>query len=89
MSMHLVYSRPAVEDLRCLPRKTADHITVKVAWYASQREPLHFAQKLKPPFEDLYRFRIGEYRAIFEVGNRKEIKLLFILRVKHRKGVYQ
>lgn len=89
MSMHFVYDRHAVEDLRLFSRKIADHITTKIAWYASQDDPLHFAKKLKPPFNDLYRFRIGDYRAIFEIEPKKEIRLLFILRIKHRKYVYK
>lgn len=89
MSMHFVYDRHAVEDLALLTPKTADHIITKIAWYASQSNPLRFAKKLNPPFEDLYRFRIGEYRAIFEICNKKEIKLLLILRIKHRRDAYE
>ncbi len=87
--MHFLYSHHALADLATLPRKTADRITAKLLWYASQDNPLRFAKKLKPPFDDLYGFRIGEYRAIFELDSRQNITLLVILRVRHRKDAYE
>jgi len=68
---------------------TAQKIILKIRYFSEQENPLRFAKKLKPPFEDLYRFRIGEYRVIFEIESKKEIKLLFILRIKHRKDIYK
>ena len=35
-----------------------------------------------------YKFRIGDYRVIFDVDNKANITILIILRVKHRKEVY-
>jgi len=87
--MHLLYSQHALAELKTLSRNTADRITAKVAWYASQDNPLRFAKKLKPPFDDLYGFRIGEYRAIFEVDSRQKIAMLVILRIRHRKDAYE
>ena len=89
MSMRVIYDYHAVSDLKSLPRKIADRITLKIEWYASQDNPLRFAEFLNPPLKDLYRFRIGEYRAIFEVGANNEMRFLIILRVKHRKNVYE
>ncbi len=88
MSIRLVYDRHAIEDLKLLPLKTADRITAKIKWYTTQNSPLCFAKKLKQPFDGLYRFRIGEYRAIFEVTHGQKIRVLVVLRIKHRKDVY-
>ena len=88
MSMRIVYDYNAVLDLKLLPRNIADRITLKIAWYASRENPMRFAKPLQKPFESLYRFRIGNYRAIFEANNEHIIRLLIILRVKHRKDAY-
>jgi len=84
----LAYSQHAVDDLAQFDKKIADRFTKKVAWFVAQENPLTFAKTLKPPFENLYRFRLGDYRAIFELNSKNEIHLLIILRVKHRKEVY-
>ncbi len=89
MKLQLVYDQHAVEDLKLLSRKTADRITAKIAWFLSQNNLFLYAQKLKPPLDDLYRFRIGEYRAIFEITRGKKVKILVILRIKHRKDAYE
>ena len=86
--MQVVYTLPAVKDLKGLPRKVAERITKKIDWCASHEDPLRYAKRLNPPFDDLYRFRIGEYRAVFEL-NKKQLRLLVILRIKHRKDVYE
>lgn len=89
MKCHLIYASHAVKDLARLDKKTADRITKKISWYVEQENPLRFAKSLKPPFEDLYRFRFGDYRAIFEFNAENEMHLLAILRVKHRKEIYE
>ncbi len=83
------YTESARRDLLRIERKTARNIVLKIRAYAMHGNPLRFAKKLKPPFDELYRFRIGEYRAIFEVDKRREIKVLLILRIKHRRDVYE
>jgi mRNA-degrading endonuclease RelE of RelBE toxin-antitoxin system len=35
-----------------------------------------------------YRFRIGDYRAIFDVDENNNIKILLILTIGHRKDIY-
>ena len=89
MRWKIQYTKNALEDLSVLDLKTAQKIVLKIKYFVEQKNPPRFAQKLKSPFGDLYRFRIGDYRAIFEVEAKKEIRLLFILRIKHRKDVYK
>ncbi|MBI2097806.1 MAG: type II toxin-antitoxin system RelE/ParE family toxin [Candidatus Vogelbacteria bacterium] len=89
MKSGLLYSRRAIDDLAGLDKKIADRITKKLEWFAGQDEPLKFAKPLKPPFENLYRFRIGDYRAIFELGTKNSLTILIILRVKHRRETYE
>jgi len=87
--MHqIIYAKEAVEDLERLEKYIAKRITDKIKFYASQKDPLEFAKQLINIDEKRYRFRIGDYRAVFRVENNGEIKILMILRIKHRKDIY-
>jgi len=50
---------------------------------------MQYAKKLKSPFVDLYRFRIGDYRAIFQVDSEGNVIIFTILEVKNRKDIYR
>ncbi len=82
------WSEQALDDLRRLQPSFADRITGKVNWYCLQRAPLSFAKPLGGRFEDVYRFRVGDYRILFETMNGK-ITILMILRIKHRRDAYR
>ena len=89
MRWRIEYTERAWKDLRRLERATAQAVVVKIKHFVSQENLLRFAKKLKPPFDDLYQFRTGEYRAIFTISGKSKIKLLIILRVRHRKDSYR
>ena len=89
MRWKVVYTKSARRDLSTLDVKIAQKIVLKIRYFAGQKNPLRFSQRLHHPFDDLYRFRVGDYRAIFKITSEKEIFLLFILRVKHRKDIYE
>ena len=89
MKTEVLYTKNARRDLRKLNHKEAAKIATKIEFYSKQKDPLKHAKKLRPPYDDLYRFRIGDYRAIFEVDNTGTITLLVILKVAHRKEVYE
>lgn len=89
MKWRIQYSKSAWEDLKILDTKTARKIILKIKYFSVQENLFHFAKKLNPPLENLYRFRIGDYRAIFEIKSKKEINLLLILRIKHRGDIYR
>jgi len=44
-------------------------------------------KKLKGEFEDIYRYRIGNYRLFYKIDNQKII--IFILDIDHRKDSYK
>lgn len=88
MSIRVVYSEQADNDLQALDRKTAQRIYLKIQYYAAQKDPFLFAKKLRPPYQDFYRYRVGDYRAIFSVKGDGAIRLLAVLRIKHRKDVH-
>ena len=87
--MHKVfYTHKAGEDLRNLDQKSAKRIIKKISFFSNQKNFLSFAKKLQNTAIGTYRFRIGDYRAIFDIDAKGSIQILVILRIKHRKDVY-
>ncbi|MBD3330337.1 hypothetical protein GF354_02280 [Candidatus Peregrinibacteria bacterium] len=85
----VVYTKKARKDLRTIDLKISQKIIEKVFHYSQQKNPLKFAKKLKGSILGDYRFRIGNYRVIFDVDKKGNIKILLILSVKHRREVYR
>jgi len=85
----VVYSKEADRDLEKLNPKDADRIVVKIAENTRMQDPLVRAKALKGHLTGLYRYRIGDYRAIFEIDGRGNVTLLTILNIKHRKDIYK
>ena len=54
-------------------------------FYAETKNPLRFAEQLTNYKDADFRFRIGEYRVMFDVVNNS----IFILSIKHRKEAYK
>lgn len=87
--MHkVIYLQKASDDLDRLEPQTALRILKKIHYYSLQESPLIYAKRLTEPALGQYRFRIGDYRAIFDVDKKGRIKILMILRIKHRKDIY-
>ena len=84
----LVYTELALKDLSCLDRPNAKRITDKIRFFSSQPNLKPFCKALTG-FHDRFRFRIGTYRAIFRIDSSGEIQILMILRIKHRKDIYE
>lgn len=89
MSARVVYAKHALEDLQRLDRSVAKRIIAKIGKFAERENPLQFAKPLKPPFQGRWRFRIGDYRVIVRMSKDGAIYVLFVLRIKHRKEVYE
>ena len=86
--MDVIYSAHARLDLKHLPGTVAQRIIRKIHFFSQQHNPLTFAKPLRDFALGQYRFRVGDYRIIFDVDNRGEVHILLILRIKHRKDVY-
>jgi len=87
--MHqVIYTEKANEDLRNIDYSVAKRILKKILFFANQKDPLTFAKRLTNTDLGAYRFRIGDYRAIFDTDRQGNIYLLKILRIKHRKDIY-
>lgn len=75
----------AAKDVDKLPATERKRILKKLKFYANQENPLVFAEKLTDYRFGEYRFRIGDYRVIFDVADRK----VTILKIGHRKDIYK
>lgn len=83
MGYQLVYTRRAVKDIQRLDRAAKQRLKTALEKYS--QEPLRFAHKLTNPALGTYRFRVGDYRVIFDI----EDDSLIVLRVGHRKDIYR
>ncbi len=85
MKYHLIIESRARKDLQSLDLIVQKHIAKKLKYFIEQPNPLQFAKKLVDSSGGDYRWRVGNYRVVFDVTG-KEIRLL---RVQHRKDVYK
>lgn len=83
MSYNLVYTRRAEKDIKKLDSSIKRQIGKAILKLPSN--PLESSGKLIDPKIGTYRFRIGDYRVVFDI----EGKDIVILRVGHRKEIYK
>lgn len=75
----------ALKQLKKLPGDVQERIIKKLDYFISSKRPLYFADHLTDYRIGEYRFRIGDYRVVFDaIGER-----LIILTVGHRKDIYR
>jgi mRNA interferase RelE/StbE len=79
----LIYTRRAERDIAGLDLKTKERIGKTLLRY--REEPLRYAEKLSDPILGTYRFRIGDYRVIFDLEGNE----IVVLRVGHRREIYR
>lgn len=84
----ILYTKKALENLENLDKKIAKRIVEKIEFFSYQKNPLRFAKNLKDTRLGEYRFRIGDYRVLFDVNCQGEISIMLILSIKHRREVY-
>lgn len=83
--MKIIFTRSAFQAFKKLEKSVQVRIDEKLKFYASQENPLRFAESLKDPRYGNWRFRIGEYRIFFDVEDHK----IIILKVGYRKDIYK
>ena len=84
----VIYTQKARNDLKTLDNQISQRIIKKINYYKKTDNPLSFAKRLQNSPLGNYRFRIGNYRAIFDLDKNNDIKILLILTIRHRKDVY-
>lgn len=83
--MDYSFKPQALKQLEKLPKNIQKRIIKKLDFYCYQQLPLQFAEPLVDKRLGSYRFRIGEYRVVFDVERNQIIVLL----VGHRKEIYR
>jgi mRNA interferase RelE/StbE len=83
--MKIKFAKRVGKDIRGLNVKTLSRIREKLQWFASQNQPLVFAEKLKDSEVGDFRFRIGDYRVIFSIM----ADVIYIKKIGHRSSIYK
>lgn len=83
MSHILLYTRTAYKDIQKLDIIVKKKIKKKIEEYAT--DPLCHAKKLINPAAGTYRWRVGNYRIVFDMEKDK----IVILRIGHRREIYK
>ena len=83
--MKIFYTHRAAAELKSLPKSVQKRIVSKMRFYASQENPLTFAKRLVDVREGQLRFRIGDYRVIFDVAKDS----IYVLKIAKRSDVYK
>ncbi len=79
----VVLTKRSLKDLESIDRYMQNRIAVKLKEYS--KEPQKYGKKLINHKIGTYRFKIGDYRVIFDIDNNN----LIILRIGHRKSIYK
>lgn len=79
------FTPQALRGLKKLPKNIQQRIIKKLDDFVSSNQPLSFADHLVDYRIGQYRFRIGDYRVIFDL----EEETLVLLAIDHRKDIYR
>jgi len=82
--MKYKFEDKALKEFSQLERSVQIQIKNKLEFYMSCKNPLDFAEHLANFKLGEYRFRVGDYRVVFDVKN----NVAMILKIGHRKDIY-
>lgn len=83
MAYQLLYSKKALQDIRKLDTVVKKKIGKKIQQFS--KRPIFNARKIINSKAGQYRWRVGDYRIIFDISG----NTIFILRVGHRREIYK
>lgn len=83
--MDYVLKPSALKQLEKLPRDIQKRIIKKLDFYCSTGSPLKFAEPLTDMNLGSYRFRVGDWRIVFDVQDNK----IIVLVVGNRREIYR
>jgi len=81
--MEIAFSAGAWRAWKRLPKGVQERLRSKLLEYSN--DPRRYAVKLTDPRLGQYRFRIGDYRVVFDLTE----QMLQIVAVGHRKDIYR
>lgn len=79
----IIFTNRALKDLEKIDKETQIRIAEKLKEYAEN--PFKYARKLISPQIGTYRFKIEDYRIIFDIDEEN----IVVLRIGHRKSIYK
>ena len=85
MAYSIQWNKDAEKDLSKLQKQDASRIVRKVEQMLVQ-EPYKLGTALKGRFLGLHRYRVGNYRVIYEIVDEKV--LVMVLQIGHRSKIY-
>ena len=83
MKYRLIYTARAIKDIKKLDFSVRDRIGKTLLRY--EGDPLGYGEKLTDAKFGAYRFRIGDYRVVFDIEGEE----IVVLRVGHRREIYR
>lgn len=83
MSYKLIYTKIAFKDIQKLDTVTKKRLKAKLENYS--KDPFKYSKKLVHSSIGSYRWRIGNYRVVFDVSGNN----IIILRIGHRREIYK
>jgi mRNA interferase RelE/StbE len=81
--MEIFYTDTAKQQLKALEHDLRERILEKLQFYASQPDPLDFAERLSGL--RAFRFRVGDYRVVVQHNQ----SLLYVLSIRRRDEAYR
>lgn len=82
--MKIRFAKRIQKDFKKIDSKTLNRIKDKLLWFLEQDDPLDFAEFLTNSQIGHYRFRVGDYRIIFDV----EQDCIQVNKIGHRRDIY-
>ena len=79
----ILITKRALKDLEKIDSKEKTRIGDKIKFLTN--DPIGCSKKLSTTIIGSYRFRVGDYRVIFDIEDDKVI----VLRIGHRKDIYK
>ena len=84
--MEIRFKASAKKRFDKLPKQIRIRLVEKLEFFLSQPNPLLYGEILTNPKIGTYRFRIGDYRIVFDLS---ENNIIMIVDVAHRKDIYR
>jgi mRNA-degrading endonuclease RelE of RelBE toxin-antitoxin system len=82
------FSSYGEKDFSSFARSLQKRILSKLEYFEKSGDPLLFAKKLTG-LDNKYRFCVGDYRIIVSKQDSKTLIILLILKIGHRRKVYE
>ena len=85
MNVILQYTEKARNDLAKFDAVIRTRILLKLEIFCYKSKAQKHSKALTGMYQGLYRFRVGDYRAIFKKDAQGRITIITIVRIKHRR----